>query len=86
MVEYPWNWNYGKGTPAQVILQTFFEKQNLTPSWTDCDYVWGGFNETTGLWTGALGEVIFRKKKTQLYPMRIRKNNRIREEFLKMES
>ena len=58
MVKYPWNWNYGWGVPAHQILETFFDKQKLTPSWTDCDYDWGGLNRTTGLWTGAVGEVI----------------------------
>ena len=58
MVEYPWNWNYGWGVPAHQILGTFFEKQNLTPFWTDCEQDWGGYNNETGLWTGAVGEVI----------------------------
>ena len=58
MVEYPWNWNYGWGVPAHQILETFFEKQNLTPSWTDCEQDWGGYNNETGFWTGAVGEVI----------------------------
>ena len=58
MVKYPWNWNYGWGVPAHQILETFFDKYNLTPSWTDCEQDWGGLNKTTGLWTGAVGEVI----------------------------
>ena len=58
MVRYPWNWNYGWGVPAHQILESFFDKQNITPSWIDCDYDWGGLNSSTGLWTGAVGEVI----------------------------
>ena len=58
MVRYPWNWNYGWGVPAHQILETFFDKQNITPSWTDCEQDWGGLNSSTGLWTGAVGEVI----------------------------
>ena len=57
MVRYPWNWNYGWGVPAHQILESFFDKQNITPSWIDCDYDWGGLNSSTGLWTGAVGEV-----------------------------
>ena len=57
MVEYPWNWNLGKGIPAHQILEPFFLKHNLTPSWTDCNEVWGGLNKTTGVWYGAIGEV-----------------------------
>lgn len=58
MVKYPWNWNYGSGVPAHQILESFFNKRNLTPAWTDCNMDWGGFNNQTGLWTGAVGEVI----------------------------
>ena len=57
MVEYPWNHHFPNGFHAQPILQSFFDKHNLIPSWTDCKEIWGGLNETTGLWNGALGEV-----------------------------
>ena len=57
MVEYQWNRDFPNGFNAQPILQSFFDKHNLIPSWTDCEGTWGGLNKTTGIWNGALGEV-----------------------------
>ena len=57
MVEFPFNKHFPVGFLAQPILQSFFDKHNLTPSWTDCEGDWGALNKTTGLWSGAVGEV-----------------------------
>ena len=64
MVEYPWDWGFGKGPRAHDILSTFFASQKLTPTWKECNGNWGKFNKTTGLWTGAVAEVskLFRGK------------------------
>ena len=57
MAEFPFNKHFPFGFLAQPILQSFFDKHKLIPSWTDCEGNWGGLNETTGLWNGAVGEV-----------------------------
>ena len=35
----------------------FFESNNITPFWTNCNMTWGSLNETTGQWTGTVGMV-----------------------------
>ena len=39
------------------ILNPFFENYHITPTWIDCNYTWGWFDEETGHWTGAVGKV-----------------------------
>ena len=39
------------------ILKPFFEIYNITPTWVDCNFTWGLFDEETGHWTGAVGKV-----------------------------
>ena len=62
MVEYPlW---LKKGDRSNIafnyeILSSFFENYNITPTWINCNYTWGWFDEETGNWTGCLGKVIF---------------------------
>ena len=39
------------------ILQIFFDNNNIEPTWINCYFVWGWFNEDEGKWTGASGKV-----------------------------
>ena len=39
------------------ILKPFFEEYHITPTWINCNYTWGIFDEETGHWTGAVGKV-----------------------------
>ena len=39
------------------IINSFIFKYNVNASWTECNYTWGVFNETTGRWNGAVGQV-----------------------------
>ena len=39
------------------ILSSFFANYHITPTWIDCNYTWGVFDEETGHWTGAVGKV-----------------------------
>ena len=40
------------------ILESFFENYHVTPTWIDCNYTWGWFDNVTGHWTGGVGKVI----------------------------
>ena len=66
MVEYP-HWflmvgDYGKLSDDYELLKSFFSKFNIKPTWINCNYTWGWFDDETGHWTGALGQVeIFNK-------------------------
>ena len=66
MVEYPHWWVIGGAFGAKiqdyVILKTFFSKFNIKPTWINCNFTWGWFDDVTGHWTGAVGQVdIFNK-------------------------
>ena len=39
------------------ILQIFFYNNNIEPTWINCNYVWGWFDEDEGKWTGGVGKV-----------------------------
>ena len=61
MVEYP-HWkimvdDYGMLSDEYEILKTFFSKFNIKPTWINCNYTWGVFDDETGYWTGAVGQV-----------------------------
>ena len=61
MVEYP-HWkimvgDYGQLSDEYEILKTFFSKFNIKPTWINCNYTWGLFDDETGHWTGAVGQV-----------------------------
>ena len=57
MVEFAYYSQFPRGFVAQPMLQSFFDKHKLIPTWTDCEGNWGGLNKTTGLLDGAVGEV-----------------------------
>ena len=40
------------------ILVSFFSRNSILPSWLDVNRVYGAFNHSTGLWTGAVGKVM----------------------------
>jgi hypothetical protein len=42
------------GALAHEILNTFFDNNNVEPRWQDTNFIWGWFNESTGLWNGAI--------------------------------
>ena len=37
------------------IQDAFFKYNNITPHWINANYSWGSLDETTGMWTGAVG-------------------------------
>ena len=39
------------------ILKSFFQNNYINPTWIDCNYTWGWFDNETGHWTGAVGKV-----------------------------
>ena len=46
------------------ILGSFFSKFNIIPTWINCNYTWGWFDNEAGHWTGAVGQVeILTKRK-----------------------
>ena len=66
MIEYP-HWSIMTAGISQLsveyeILKSFFSKFNIKPTWINCNYTWGWFDDETGHWTGAVGQVdIFNK-------------------------
>ena len=60
MVEYPVKPITGKSSniPHEYeILSSFLENHHITPTWINCNYTFGNFDEETGHWTGAVGKV-----------------------------
>ena len=61
MFEYPYWKNIimerGIISHHHVILNTFFKKFNIKPTWIYCNKDWGVFDHETGRWTGAVGQV-----------------------------
>ena len=49
---------YSQISDADEILSIFFENHNIIVNWIDCNYTWGWFDDETGKWTGAVGQVI----------------------------
>ena len=40
------------------ILEIFFKTENvIVKNWIDCNGTWGGYDDETGRWTGAVGKV-----------------------------
>ena len=63
MVEYPY-WismveasDYGQLSHEFELLTSFFSKFNIKPTQINCNYTWGWFDNATGRWTGAVGQV-----------------------------
>ena len=61
MVEYP-HWEimvYGATqlSDEYEILKSFFANYNIKPTWINCNFTWGRFDDKTGHWTGAVGQV-----------------------------
>ena len=48
---------YGQLSEEYEILGSFFLKYNIKPKWINCNYTWGSFDDKTGHWTGAVGQV-----------------------------
>ena len=50
MVEYPLRPQTGLTSISHnyEILKPFFENYNITPTWINCNYTWGWFDEETG--------------------------------------
>ena len=38
-------------------LGSFFKNYEIIPSWINCNYTWGSYDEDLGKWTGAVGKV-----------------------------
>ena len=53
----PISFEMGRKSHHHVILKTFFKRFNIKPTWINCNGTSGVFNETTGHWTGAVGQV-----------------------------
>ena len=67
MVEYP-HWeimvsDHGTFSDQFEILKSFFANYNIKPTWINCNYTWGLFDDETGQWTGAVGQVKILTKK-----------------------
>ena len=60
MVEYPlWKSiieEWGRISHEHEILKTFISNFNVKPTWINCNYTWGWFDDETGHWT-AVGQV-----------------------------
>ena len=61
MIEYH-HWSIMTAGISQLsveyeILKSFFSKFNIKPTWINCNYTWGWFDDETGHWTGAVGQV-----------------------------
>ena len=39
------------------VLSKFFALHNIEPTWLDCNYTWGWYDEEQGAWTGCMGKV-----------------------------
>ena len=61
MVEYgyriPIVAEWGQISHEYKMLKSFFSKFNIKPTWINCNSTWGVFDNKTGNWTGAVGQV-----------------------------
>ena len=61
MVEYPHWWSVieeaGYISYEFEVLGSFFLKFNIKPTWINCNYTWGLYDNETDSWTGAVGQV-----------------------------
>ena len=39
------------------VLSKFFSIHNIEPTWLNCNYTWGWYDEELGGWTGCMGKV-----------------------------
>ena len=39
------------------ILSIFFKHYDINVKWINCNYTWGWYDDETGKWTGAVGQV-----------------------------
>ena len=62
MVEFPHYiliaYEYGHLSYDFEILGSFFAKLNVKPTWVNCNYSYGVFDDELGHWTGDVGQVI----------------------------
>ena len=62
MVDFPHYiliaYEYGHLSYDFEILGSFFAKHNVKPTWVNCNYSYGVFDDELGHWTGAVGQVI----------------------------
>ena len=45
------SWNY-------EILESFFRRHHIVPTWLNSNYDWGTFDQKLGRWSGAVGKVL----------------------------
>ena len=45
------SWNY-------EILDSFFRRHHIVPTWLNSNYDWGVFDQKLGRWSGAVGKVL----------------------------
>ena len=45
------------------VLKPFFQNNNISVNWINCNWTWGWYDDETGTWTGAVGKV-----KVNTYP------------------
>ena len=44
-------------SPSWEVLSKFFDQHNIEPTWLNCNYSWGWYDEELGEWTGCMGKV-----------------------------
>ena len=72
MKEFPlWRTLYESEQSSSVsldweLLKIFFDNYNINPTWVNCHFTWGWFDEETGKWTGGVGKV------TLMLPCRVK--------------
>ena len=49
--------DHGQQSHEWEILKSFILKYNIKPTWINCNYTWGWFDDEAGHWTGAVGQV-----------------------------
>ena len=50
--------SFGQYSYDSEILSKFFMNYNILVNWINCNYTWGWFDDETGKWTGAVGQVV----------------------------
>ena len=44
-------------SPYWEVLYKFFSLYNIEPTWHDCHFSWGHYDEEQGAWIGCMGKV-----------------------------
>ena len=61
LVKYPkQSFIHGMGSKMSYnweVLSKFFLIHNIEPTWLNCNYTWGWYDEELGGWTGCMGKV-----------------------------